>query len=211
MHTLVRLVVHSTHRRGATANRPLRSVGVLYLGQRPPLPPQAVPRVAGVCPPCCPTPSLLSHALPATLPPCRLSWLPPHAHPASRSPVLVAALVRRPPCLPAGPSPSSFVAPSHKIAACGHFLLHERLELLVTCAPGGTQEVRQRRNSLDCKCTALAEGRFQQVSGQWNFSKRPVEGRFQQVASGRSFCTPFTKPGNMSKRGRTAQIVVVEI
>ena len=129
----------------------------------------------------------------ASCPSCcrRLSAVLSHAHPASLSPVLVAAvaaLVRRPPCLPADPSPSSLVAPSHKNAACGHFLLHERLELLLTCAPGGTQEVRQRRNSLDCKCTALAEGRFQQVSGQWNFSKRPVEGRFQQVASGRSFC-----------------------
>ena len=71
------------------------------------------------------------------------------------------------------------------------------------------QVKHQRRNSLDCKRSALAEGRFQQVAR--NFSKWPVEGRFQQVASGRSFCTPFTKPGNMSERGRTAQFVVVEI
>ena len=114
-----------SYRRGATANRPLRGFGVPYLGQRPPLcgrpfsllhpPPQAIPRVAGVCPPCCPTP---------TLPPCRLSWLP-------RSSAVH-------PRLPAGPSPpASFVAPSHANVACGHFLLHERLELLLTCAPGG--------------------------------------------------------------------------
>ena len=71
---------------------------------------RAVPR-----PPCCPTP---------TLPPCRLSWL-------ARSSVVH-------PRLPAGASPpASFVAPSHVNVACGHFLLHECLELLLTCAPGG--------------------------------------------------------------------------
>ena len=106
-------------------NRPLRSFGMHYLGQRPPLlgrpfslphpPPRATPRVAGFRPPCGPTPPIL--------PPCRLSWLP-------RSSAVH-------PRLPAGPSPSSFVAPSHVNVACGHFLLHERLELLLTCAPGG--------------------------------------------------------------------------
>ena len=88
---------------------------------------RAVPR-----PPCCPTPSLppcLPVACPGcrptpTLPPGRLSWLP-------RSSAVH-------PRLPAGPSPpASFVAPSHVNAACGYFLLHERLELLLTCAPGG--------------------------------------------------------------------------
>jgi hypothetical protein len=53
-----------------------RLIGVLYLGQRPPLrgrplsllhrPPQGTPGVAGVRPPYCPTPPL---------PPCRLFWL----------------------------------------------------------------------------------------------------------------------------------------
>ena len=98
-------------------NHPLRGFGMHYLGQRPPLlgrpfslphpPPQATPRVAGFRPPCCPTPP--------TLP--RSSAVHPR--------------------LPAGPSPSSFVAPSTVNGACGHFLLHERLELLLTCAPGG--------------------------------------------------------------------------
>ncbi len=140
----------------------------------------------------------------ASYPSCcrRSSAVLSHAHPASLSPVLVAAvaaLVRSPPCLPAGPSPSSFVAPSHMNGACGHFLLHERLELLLTCAPGGTQKVRQRRNSLDCKCTALSDGRFQQVAR--NFSEWPVEGRFQQVASGRSFFYPVYQTRQHEQKG----------
>jgi hypothetical protein len=121
---------------GATANRPLRGFGVLYLG--------LAHRFRGACSPCC----TLRRKLPLVLPTfvrrravprspclptaCSASAMLPDAHHMAIPP-------RRPSRLPvAGPGPSSFVVPSQVYCACGHFYLHERpdLQFLKTCGPG---------------------------------------------------------------------------
>jgi hypothetical protein len=134
LRALVRLVVALLHfSSAATTNRPSRGFVLLYLGQcLPPLGATALlaapsaaselPRVVGVRSPCCP---------PSTLPPCH-RFLPVFFLPFCR--VRPRAAPR--PCLRAGPSPP-FVALSHVNAACRYFLLHEHLELHLTCAPGG--------------------------------------------------------------------------
>ncbi len=106
-----------------------------------------------------------------------------HARPAYLPPVLarlLSALLPRssnllpPTTLPPCRSSSSFVAPSHRNFACGHFLLHEHLEVLLTCAGGYVKEsacmqILACTMTCNATCTAATTATTTTTSPLWQF------------------------------------------